>query len=454
MLKIGSRSELSIFGAILNTAWSRTIILVGGLVITTVASRFLTTSELGVYFFLVSIVTVVGTCCLFGTERYIVRVLSSGEMSESKKQQETYRSVKLLVYVLFCVLTLAAVFQYFIDQSFVSYKPGEMYLPLMTAIWLACSVFMRFFAEVARGLFLLRLSNFVLGPLHYILILMILAIVALRGGDFSALALVAAHITANILCGAILLLKCKAKLRLSFRNCFIAADNDFSYLKKIKKLWALAVLTIADAAVLNLDLIIVSLILGVDAAAVYGVATRLSSLVLMPLAVANQALMPKISAYYGERNNEALIEVLRSSACIASLVSVMMTIAFYFFGEVIIGVLFGSSLIDALPVLLVMSIARLVVVALGGSGITLIMAGLEKNVLIAYVVQIAFFLTVIPLLKINSILLVTLVFSFASILAKLICSIQLFRLTGIVAHSFFARNPLPVLQRNYSARNL
>jgi len=109
--------------------------------------------------------------------------------------------------------------------------------------------------------------------------------------------------------------------------------------------------------------------------AIYGAAVKMTSLVVLPLMVANTILPPIIAEKYQTKDYHGLENILRLMATITGIPAILIILMFLGFGEYILDVVFGSFYVEAWSVLIILSLGQLFNVLAGSCGMVLMLTG-------------------------------------------------------------------------------
>jgi len=109
--------------------------------------------------------------------------------------------------------------------------------------------------------------------------------------------------------------------------------------------------------------------------AIFGACSRLVTLVLLPLVIANLVTPPMIVELYTRRDLQQLEQLLRSSATLAGIPAFVVLLIFIVFSGDILAVIYGDYYRSGGGVLAVLSFGYLFNVACGPCGIVLMMTG-------------------------------------------------------------------------------
>jgi O-antigen/teichoic acid export membrane protein len=115
--------------------------------------------------------------------------------------------------------------------------------------------------------------------------------------------------------------------------------------------------------------------------AVYGAASRLVALIVMPLLITNLVLPPVIAEMYAEGETAKLERTLRAYSTISGVPSLLVLIAFVLLGGPILGLVYGSYYQSGTTVLVLLSVGKLAAVWSGSCGTVLQFTGHQSSML-------------------------------------------------------------------------
>jgi O-antigen/teichoic acid export membrane protein len=113
--------------------------------------------------------------------------------------------------------------------------------------------------------------------------------------------------------------------------------------------------------------------------ALYGAASRLVFFVATPLIVVSQVVPPIVAELYARGERRQLEQSLRNVSTITGIPAAIVLIAFLVAGGPIMGAIYGPGFAAGATVLAILSVSRLVAVATGSSGTTLMMTGHQRT---------------------------------------------------------------------------
>jgi O-antigen/teichoic acid export membrane protein len=145
----------------------------------------------------------------------------------------------------------------------------------------------------------------------------------------------------------------------------------------------LLITSLANFAVgTGVDLWVVGHFSNTSDVALYGAASRLVFFVATPLIVVTQVVPPMIAELHARGEREQLERTLRSVSTLAGLPAAFVLVAFIAAGGFILSLAYGPFFRNATTVLVILSCARLVAVCTGSSGVTLMMTGHQRTMML------------------------------------------------------------------------
>jgi O-antigen/teichoic acid export membrane protein len=134
--------------------------------------------------------------------------------------------------------------------------------------------------------------------------------------------------------------------------------------------------------------------------AIFGVATRTTLIVSMPLLIANNIIMPLVAGLYKSGQKEKLRILLSASVTVTSITSTIAAIIFIFYGENLLSTLYGDNYMQGYIPLVILTFGALLNVYAGSASVLLAMSGNEKwvlrNIAISAFVAVATSLILVP----------------------------------------------------------
>ncbi len=128
----------------------------------------------------------------------------------------------------------------------------------------------------------------------------------------------------------------------------------------------------------GVDLWILGAFQPTDQVALYGAAAKLTVLVATPMIIFSGVMPPLVAELYAQGKIRKLERTLRSGATLVGIPALAVLIVFIVGGPWVMGTVYEPYYRQAAPILVVMSVARLIAVWTGSCGIALMMTGHQK----------------------------------------------------------------------------
>ncbi|ABG04889.1 polysaccharide biosynthesis protein [Rubrobacter xylanophilus DSM 9941] len=260
----------------------------------------------------------------------------------------------------------------------------------LVAGWIAVSVVQGLVGEVFRGLGDVRLATLlggqvtgtVTGVLTVGLLVLGLGLLWLLRGEAdlaTVLALaVCAGASTTLLSGWLL---GRRMSRLSGRRSG-GGELPPVFGEVVATAWPLLVTNLVLFALRNGDIWLLGAFGSREEVAVYGAATRLISMVTMPLIVANAVLPPVIAGMYArEEGREELERTVRATSAVTGLPALAASAACVLFAAPLLGLVYGDYYRAGAGALAVLSLGQLVSVWTGSCGLALQMTGHQRTMM-------------------------------------------------------------------------
>lgn len=129
----------------------------------------------------------------------------------------------------------------------------------------------------------------------------------------------------------------------------------------------------------NTDAAILGMLVGTDVVGVYGIAARTASLVAFPLTIANTAFVPMIAEMLASGRERELEKLLRQGMRLVGVASATIVVGFAFWGDRILA-LFGSGFEEGVLYLWVLAIGQLINAFCGPVAYVVAYSGREATV--------------------------------------------------------------------------
>jgi len=112
---------------------------------------------------------------------------------------------------------------------------------------------------------------------------------------------------------------------------------------------------------------------------IYRVATSGAALVIFGLTTINMVLGPYYARFHAHKEKERIQKLATNSARVVIAMTLPVVIAFLFFGEPLIGFIFGQEYLSAYLSLAIISVGQLMNAGFGSVGLLLVMTGHERE---------------------------------------------------------------------------
>ena len=348
-----------------------------GLFIGILLSRILPSNDVGNYFLIFSIATSAAVLGQLGMNRAIVR-FTAGFIASGEPGRARATAVRcLVIIILVCIAYILLMSFPASIQLFNSLFPdtGLGAHVFIVGIWAGANTLRRFLAELSRGAHNIKLAALTQRILVNVFLLCGLLIAWLVHIDASLLQILIFATASTLLVATIALIKNitwihnqPRGLPESYRTIYQASaplflSQGLQLLMTQFPIWILGALHAGSNV------------------AFFGVATRTTLFVSMPLLIANNVIMPLVAALYKSGHKEKLRTLLSVSVTVTSVASTIMALVFFGFGEAILGILYGDEYVQGYTPLVILTFGAVLNVYAGSATVLLAMSGNEQWVL-------------------------------------------------------------------------
>lgn len=350
----------------------RLIIAVAGMVGNMLLARLLAPENLGNYFLLVSLITIVSMLSLVGQQRAIVPAVSSA-IAEGNKERAC-SCIKLSFFiVLVSSLFIGVLLLRFGGELLSNLLGSEALKSVMwiTALLLIVRSLSSMFAETFRAFHNIRGAVFFNGVFVNVAFVLMLSGLFLLRGNSSLLTIIQVSFVAY---GLNIVVAWYA----SRSWCENIAKINYEYVKNMLHVGLpLMVTGLAMFVTSQADIWIIGSLLDEGSVAVYGAAVKLVQLVAIPLMITNAVLPSIISALKARGDLMMLEKVLRVTALVSGIPAFLMLFVIMFNAEQILGLVYGEYYKAGSNVLMIVSIGQIINVAAGAGMVVLMVVGLQ-----------------------------------------------------------------------------
>lgn len=357
------------------SAWAfsgKVIIAFSGLFINVLLTRLLTPEEMGTYFLVFSLVSVAAIVAQFGLTKTIVRLVA-GSLGEDKPGRAKQSVILVLRIVAFSVITIGSLLIFGIGE-WIAIKLFDSVIMSevigIAAVWVVFFTFQQLLAEIYRGYHDVRLATIFGGLITSLFSMIAFFILWFYQGksDIEQIILltIGAGASSVLISSAILWNKLKDIL-VTKREVYLSEVIGIS--------WPLWITGITLFILTQSDLWLLGIFRSQEEVAIYGLASRMIAMVAMPFLIVNAVVPPLISELFVQKRLAELEETLRIVATLAGLPSLLVLLLFIFYGEFILGFLFGAFYQTGNIVLIILGIGQLANIFAGSCGLTLMLTG-------------------------------------------------------------------------------
>lgn len=362
---------------------SKAVVAVCSLAISAMLARLLSPEEMGVYFLVITWVSIAALVAQLGLGHAVIKLL--GDAISAHDPGAARGVVRAVIKLgLFGALTMGAL----------TYtEPGRwatqalFAAPLMvpvlgaTAVMVVLTGLQNLFAETIRGFGNVPRASIVGGFSTAVVFALLLAFYALQHGR-SSLGLI---LWMNVVSLAVSTV---------FGAYWIARALSAMAREPVKRpanligLTApMLVINVSSFILMQADLWILGMFKPQSDIAVYGAASRLAGTLLMISAVATAVLAPLIAQKCARGDMRSLQHVLRAAATTSALAALPVVAAFAVFPAEFLSVIYGAYYAQGASVLAFLAIGHFINIVLGMRGYVLLMTGRERSLMRIMVVN-------------------------------------------------------------------
>lgn len=336
-----------------------------------IIARILAPDEVGTYFLITSLVSVVVVFSLFGMNVAIVRIISS---SMAIGKEAVVRSAANRAR-LACLVTsfLCAALLYFVGLEFFAtrlFKSDAIFdLRLLIAIWIVLWCLETLNAEIFRGFKQFHLAVLFMRFAPNSIILAISAVVFFTRIDIN-LQDYLKIVLFGWLCAVIVSSALLQKYFLANKP-----SGHYPYRSLVSTSMPLWLTNWITFSLPLLDLWILAMYQPAENLALYGAAARLALIVSMPLFVIQAVVPALIAEAYAEKKMDDLSKGLKAAAALSFYPGLMLCLVYFAFGDWILTLVFGEFYADAFLVLQILTLGVLIRIFAASSQSLLTMTG-------------------------------------------------------------------------------
>ena len=344
--------------------------------VTAILARLLTVKEMGDYFLLFSLVSVLAVLAQLGLDQTVVRLVASsmgkGMPGQGRAAVNAVFRCGILGALLVAVLTLG-VGPWLAQRVF--HSPLLAIIITIAPLWIAVSALQNLTAETFRSFHDIRLASFFTRSVSNVICAVLLASLWLWGRHAS----LAEAVIISIVAGTATVLIAGLILRRRVRS--LSDDGQMSSKQVLVAALPQLITNLTLFANIQAGLWILGATRPQEETAIYGAAMRLVVLVNMPMVIVNSFVSPIIAEMYAQKKSRELETTLRATATLAGIPAFAALGAFLLMGKLILGTVYGTYYGAGATILALLSAGQLVNVWSGSCGLTLIMSGHQSTMM-------------------------------------------------------------------------
>lgn len=355
----------------------KTFRMVSGFIVNALLARLLSPDEVGAYFLTFSLITFLSILAQFGMKTTIVRLISES-MSKGLQGRAKNAIQQAFFYTTVCGVLVSAIYYLYLGEVIAI---SAFDSPLMadvvsvSALWIIVFTYQSIFSEVFRGFHSIGLASIFDGLLTSLLLALLLGIDFILFDSVSLFHVVMISVVVWFVADIVALFIMRNKLSL------LSGGGVIKSKEIINIAWPQMITAISFFIIAQSALLIVGLYLPDSDAAIYGSSLRLVTLVSFPLLVLNAVVPPHIAGMYAKGEIRKMEVMLRATATIAGVPSIIILVIFVLYGEPLLGMLYGDFYREGAVILGVLSFGQLLNVWAGSCGNVLLMTGGQKNIM-------------------------------------------------------------------------
>lgn len=366
------------------SAWAvfvRIFTVISNLLLNMLLARLLAPEQVGVFFVMASVASVIAVISLVGLNVAIVKVIAK---SVALGQHGIIRSAVVKSHIIvFCSTFLLALFLYFIGYRVLSdFTHGSAIqgYELLFTIWIIFWSFENLNSEILRGFKQFHLAVLFKRLAPNIVILIIASVVYftnIRIDLSSYLHIVVIGWLSSVILSSIVL-----------RN-IISKHNGTDVIKG-RKLLSLSIplwfTSWISLGLQQIDLWILALYQDPEIVALYGAASRLTHILGIPLLVTQSVVPPLIAETHAHGKIKELARGLQTVSAISFFPGFILCLIYIYAGEMLLTLIYGDYYSDAETVLTILTLGMVIKLLSGNSQSLLNMTGFEKSSMIISIV--------------------------------------------------------------------
>jgi len=354
--------------------------LVGSIGVNAVVARILVPEDVGAYFLIVAVTTILAITSLLGLNQAIVRMIP--ESLALRRPAEARRAAWVCIAVgaassfVFGLVLLAVVKPLATD---VFSSPPMAGAAVLVALLVPATAIRLLVPEVFRGLHDLRLASLFGDGATNLALAAALGVVFLAAGHTHLSVVLAASIgTAGALIAWSLL-----RVAVAARN--LPRGGEVRVRGTLRMSLPMLAANLSWVFLAQIDLLILGAFRPNSEVAYYGAADRIATLLFFPLLVTNAVVAPLIAELWFDKRPAALQRLVRSTATFNALLCGAGLVVVIVAGGPILGLVFGDFYRQGAAVLVALAVGAFLNSAAGPCGLALVLTGQQVATMVVTV---------------------------------------------------------------------
>jgi len=368
-------------------------VAIGVVLVNALIARMLTPEETGLFMLALSIVTVAAVIADFGFGKTLLRTIPDAIANGDDVRALSHIRHVLIAGTLTILATAAILVSPFGVWMAGKLSHGSLLGELMplVALWMIVTVVISLLAETCRGFHHIAAAIFYGGALTGLGNILIVLFSLSIAWYFSAEVTLRQVISLFIIAGFILAVLATLKLfkRLNAQD----GTTDGSIKRLFKMAWPFWVSSLALILLTHAEIWILGYMRPPEEVAAFALVARLALLVSFPLVIVNSVLPPLISELYAKESIKKMERMLRISAGLTTLCSLVIFLVLMMLGDWLPRLLFGEYFAGNWHVMMILATGWLFHVWAGSGGFVLNMTDNQRSAMIINLV--AGFLTLL-----------------------------------------------------------
>lgn len=357
------------------------LVIMTGLGISAILARILTSDDLGTYFLALNLATFFSIIGRFGMDNTLLRYVSESIGSNNLHRVKGIIYKCILIALISSSLIALTVFfgatpqiiNYLFKSNLLSDIVGFI------AVWLVLLSFQFIISAIFRGLQDIFMSVLSGGLITSITTLLFIIPYSISNEYYPINNVLQWILVAGVINLAISF--CVLNRRICTLPVSHSIENS-NYSDFLGHSWPLLINAIMMFIMTQSSLWVIGVHLPDKDLAIYGVASRLVLMTGMALAIVNVVVPPLIAQLNVQNKKKQMEQMLRTVSTLASVPALCVLSVFIFWGNAVLGVIFGEFYRTGQTILFFLSLGQAVSVIVGSCGYTLIMTGHKRSMML------------------------------------------------------------------------